>query len=133
MSELKFKTAQGSLAEYTKVPEECLVPKPEHVKPTEAAGLGYAGLTAYQGLFKTLKLEPGQSVFINGGSTSVGMYAIQMAKAKGCTVTVTGSTKKEELLRSLGADHVRPVLCCCVAPSCARMVTDYLRFAIAIH
>ncbi|KAI0340529.1 NAD(P)-binding protein [Trametopsis cervina] len=102
---LKFSSAQGTLSEYTKLPAECLLLKPEGLKPTEAAGLAYAGLTAYQALFKTLALQEGQSVFINGGSTTVGMYAIQMAKARGCVVTATGSTPKQELLKSLGVDH----------------------------
>ena len=76
------------------------------MKATEAAGLGLAGLTAYQALFKVAMLEPGQSIFINGGSTAVGIYAIQLAKAIGCIVTVSASGKRKELMHSLGVDHV---------------------------
>ena len=64
-------------------------------------------MTAYHALFHDLKLEPGQSLFINGGSTAVGIFAIQLAKAHGCTVTVSASTGREEFLRSLGIDNVR--------------------------
>ena len=104
---LKLKTRQGSLAEYLRVPASHVVPRPAHVTPTEAAGFSYAGLTAYQALFNIGQLEPGQSLFINGGSTTVGLYAMQMAKAIGCTVTVSASGKREDLLRSMGVDHVR--------------------------
>ena len=64
------------------------------------------GATAYRALFHDLKLQPGQHLFINGGSSAVGLFAIQLAKAIGCTVTVSASGKKEEFLRSLGVDHV---------------------------
>jgi NADPH:quinone reductase-like Zn-dependent oxidoreductase len=45
-------------------------------------------------------------VFINGGSSSVGAFAIQIAKAKGINVVASASAKNEELVRSLGADEV---------------------------
>lgn len=76
------------------------------MKPTEAAGLALVGLTAYHSLFNIAKLEPGQNIFINGGSTSVGVAAIQMAKAIGCTVTASGSSKREALFKALGVDTV---------------------------
>lgn len=101
-----MKTGQGALCQYTRIPGDHVVPKPTNLKYTEAAGFGTAGLTAYQALFSCAKLDPGQNVFINGGSTSVGLFAIQLAKALGCTVTATASTKKEELLKSLGVDKV---------------------------
>lgn len=102
-----LKSGQGALAEYTKLPADMLIAKPDSVKTIDAAGLMLAGMTAYQALFKGLKLEPGQSLFINGGSTAIGIYAIQMAKSIGCTVTATASAPKEEFLRSLGLDNVR--------------------------
>ena len=84
-----------------------LLPKPAHIKTTEAAGLSIAGATAYRALFRDAKLEPGQSVFVNGGSTAVGIFAIQLAKALGCTVGASASGKKEEFLKGLGIDRVR--------------------------
>ncbi|TBU35309.1 NAD(P)-binding protein [Dichomitus squalens] len=51
------------------------------------------------------RLEAGQSVFINGGSTAVGSFAIQLAKAKGAHVAVSASGKNEEYVRNLGADE----------------------------
>lgn len=68
--------------------------------------MGLVGATAYRALFHDLKLQPGQSIFINGGSTSIGIIAIQVAKSLGCTVTATASGKNEEFLKSLGVDKV---------------------------
>ena len=107
MADVTMKTRQGALSEYTVCPASRIIPRPPNLRPTEAAGMILVGLTAYQILFNIAKLEPGQNIFINGGSTSVGIAAIQMAKSIGCTVTVSASTPKEELLRSLGVDHVR--------------------------
>ena len=72
----------------------------------EAAGLPTVALTAYQALFDLGQLEPGQRVFINGGSTSVGIFAIQFAKSIGCHVTVTASGKNEKFVKDIGADEV---------------------------
>lgn len=101
-----MKTGQGALAQYLRCTVDLIVPRPSFLKPTEAAGLGVVGLTAYHALFNMAKLEPGQSVFINGGSTGVGLAAIQMAKSIGCTVTASGSTQREALFKSLGVDTV---------------------------
>ena len=97
----------GALAEYTKVSAAHAAIRPKNVTPTEASGFLVAGLTAYQALFHIAKLEEGQSVFINGGSTSVGSFAIQLAKAKGARVAVSASGKNEQYVRGLGADEVR--------------------------
>jgi NADPH:quinone reductase-like Zn-dependent oxidoreductase len=102
-----FKTGQGTLAEYLVCSSDRIVLRPSHLKPTEASGLSLVGLTAYQALFNVGKLEQGQSIFINGGGTSVGLAAIQLAKATGCVVGASASTQKEELMRSLGVDTVR--------------------------
>ena len=96
----------GALAQYTKVSASATVLRPKNVTPTQASGFTIAGITAYQALVDFAHLRPGQSVFINGGSTAVGICAIQMAKATGCTVTACASTGREEFLKSLGVDHV---------------------------
>ncbi|EKM55674.1 uncharacterized protein PHACADRAFT_195715 [Phanerochaete carnosa HHB-10118-sp] len=101
---LKIGTGQGSLVQYTRVPTSHIVLRSPSLKPSEAAGLGLVGLTACEALVHIGKLEEGQSLFINGGSTAVGIVAIQLAKAIGAKVTVTGSSKREEFLRSLGVD-----------------------------
>lgn len=101
-----MKSGQGALAQYLQCPANQVVARPSFLKPTEAAGLGIVGLTAYHALFNMAKIEPGQNVFINGGSTGVGIAAIQMAKSIGCSVTASGSTQREALFKSLGVDTV---------------------------
>jgi len=64
------------------------------------------GITAYGSLVDLGKIEEGQSVFINGGTTGVGTLAIQIAKAKGCKVTVSTSGKNVKKVKELGADEV---------------------------
>lgn len=81
---MQRKTNQGVLTQYTRVDASCLAPLPSNVSFIQAARFALAAETAWQGLFSLGNLEPGQRVFINGGSSSVGGYAIQMAKSKGC-------------------------------------------------
>jgi NADPH:quinone reductase-like Zn-dependent oxidoreductase len=52
------------------------------------------------------KVEPEQTVFINGVSSATGAFAIQIAKAKGARVVATASAKNEQVIRNLGADEV---------------------------
>ncbi|KAI0343538.1 NAD-P-binding protein [Trametopsis cervina] len=99
-----MKTGYGALSQYTVCAADRMTTRPAHLKPTEAAGLAIVGFTAYQALFTMANLEAGQSIFINGGSTTVGIAAIQMAKSLGCKVTATGSSRREELFKSLGVD-----------------------------
>lgn len=96
----------GGLAEYVAVPEEVLVSKPSGLTFEQAAAVPMAAVTALQGLRDQGQLKPGQKVLINGASGGVGTFAVQIAKALGAEVTAICSTKKVELVRSLGADHV---------------------------
>ncbi|KAJ8494298.1 hypothetical protein ONZ45_g13281 [Pleurotus djamor] len=100
-----IKTKQGSLAEYAVVSYNSLVHRPSNISVIEAAGVSLTAQTAYQALFEDARLEEGQSVFINGGSTAVGLYAIQLAKSRGIKVTASASGKNEELVRRMGADE----------------------------
>jgi NADPH:quinone reductase-like Zn-dependent oxidoreductase len=95
---------QGALAEYVRLPGVHVVRLPDNISMVDGAGITLAGETAYQGLFKHGGVQEGQTVFINGGSTSVGAFAIQMAKIKGCTVWASASGKNEKFVRELGAD-----------------------------
>lgn len=69
-----------------------------------AAGLGTAGLTAYQTIQPYVKA--GDHIFINGGSGGVGTLAIQVGKLLGCHVTTSCSTPKVAMCKGLGADTV---------------------------
>jgi NADPH:quinone reductase-like Zn-dependent oxidoreductase len=103
---LSWKTREGALQQYARMPADHLLLRPANIKPTEAAGLTLAGQTAWQALFNVGKFEPGQTIFINGGSTAVGAFAIQIAKAKGAEkVVASASGKNEAFVRELGADE----------------------------
>ncbi|KAJ7504506.1 hypothetical protein B0H11DRAFT_1852923 [Mycena galericulata] len=95
----------GALAQYAVLPSSSLALAPANVSAVEAAGLGIVVATAYQGLVTKLKIQSGQTVFINGGSTVVGMSGIQIAKSLGCKVVATASAKNKELLLGLGVDE----------------------------
>ena len=94
----------GSMAEYTKAEFEGCMLIPPGIDWDQAAGVGTAAITAYETLVQNS--NPGDSVFINGGTGGVGTFAIQFAKARGCRVTVSCSTTKVNLCKELGADEV---------------------------
>ncbi|KAF8810131.1 NAD(P)-binding protein [Phlegmacium glaucopus] len=103
--DVQFKTRQGALAEYIRGPADYFVHRPSNITPVEAAGITLAALTSYQALHHIAKVEPEQTVFINGGSSATGVFAIQIAKAKGAKVVATASAKNEQVIRNLGADE----------------------------
>ena len=80
------------------------MPLPQGVKLDDAAGIGTAGLTAYQSIVPYVKA--GQRVFINGGSGGTGVYGVQIAKVVGCYVVTSCSTPNVALCKNLGADEV---------------------------
>ncbi len=98
---------QGTLAEYVCTGEEWLYPTPASVSDAEAAAAALTGITAHLGLFRCAHLQPGETLFVNGGTGGVGSMVVQMAKAAGARVlTTVGSPEKAELCRGWGADHV---------------------------
>ena len=101
-----FGTGHGSFAEYTVAPEDQLARKPRSLSFEQAAVVPVSGLTALLALTDVGRVETGHRVLIIGASGGVGSYAVQLAKALGAEVTGVSSTKKLDLVRSLGADHV---------------------------
>ncbi|ONI19548.1 hypothetical protein PRUPE_3G284400 [Prunus persica] len=95
----------GSLAEYTASEERVLALKPQNLSFVEAASLPLALETAYEGLERT-EFSAGKSILVLGGAGGVGTHVIQLAKHVfgASKVAATASTKKLDLLRSLGAD-----------------------------
>ncbi|HEX5688552.1 MAG TPA: NAD(P)-dependent alcohol dehydrogenase [Roseiflexaceae bacterium] len=96
----------GGFAEYVAAHENALVLKPANLSFEQAAAVPMAAVTALQGLRDKGRIQAGQKVLINGASGGVGTFAVQIAKALGAEVTGVCSTKKIEMVRSLGADHV---------------------------
>jgi NADPH2:quinone reductase len=98
---------QGTFAELAAVDEKWLYPTPEEVSDKDAAAVALVGITAYLGTVRDAKLQPGETLFVHGGSGGVGSMVIQIAKAIGARVIATaGSDEKADLCRQLGADEV---------------------------
>ncbi len=96
----------GTFAEFVAVKEGSVASKPANLTMEEAASIPLVGLTAWQALVETGRLEKGQKVFIQAGSGGVGTLAIQLAKHLGATVATTTSTGNVALVKRLGADVV---------------------------
>jgi NADPH:quinone reductase-like Zn-dependent oxidoreductase len=96
----------GAFAEYVCATESALVLKPANFSFEEAATVPGAALAALQGLRNYGQIQSGQKVLINGASGGVGSFAVQIAKAFDAVVTAVCSTKKMDMVRSLGADYL---------------------------
>jgi NADPH:quinone reductase-like Zn-dependent oxidoreductase len=101
-----FGIGKGAFAEYARVPENKLAPKPANLSFQQAAVVAISGLTALQGVRDHGRVEAGDNVLIIGASGGVGSYAVQLAKVFGAEVTAVCSSTKVDMVRSLGADHV---------------------------
>ena len=101
-----FGTSEASWAEYAATSAEHVARKPVEMSFEQAAAFPVAAITALQALRDKGRVEPGQSVLINGASGGVGTFAVQLAKALGADVTAVCSTRNVEQARALGADRV---------------------------
>jgi NADPH2:quinone reductase len=94
----------GGYAEYCNVPEGQCLRVPENLSMVEAASLPETFFTVWTNVFDRGKLHQGESLLVHGGSSGIGVAAIQMAKALGSTVYVTaGSNTKCKFCEDLGA------------------------------
>lgn len=84
---------------------QCL-PVPAGLTDIEAASLPETFFTVWSNVFDRARLQPGETLLVQGGSSGIGVTAIQMAKALGARVIVTaGSDDKCQACLKLGADH----------------------------
>jgi len=97
--------AGGGYAEYCKAPEGQCLPVPASLSFPEAASLPETFFTVWSNVFDRGSLQPGESLLVHGGSSGIGVAAIQMAKALGSTVyTTAGSDDKCSFCEQLGAN-----------------------------
>ena len=98
--------AGGGYAEYCVAPVGQCLPPPAKLSDIEAASLPETFFTVWSNVFDRARLQPGESLLVQGGSSGIGVTAIQMAKAHGAMVIVTvGSDEKAAACKALGADH----------------------------
>lgn len=94
----------GSYAEYCAVDEAQVLPIPGSLDMIEAASLPEAYFTVWSNVFEFGRLQPGETLLVHGGSSGIGVSAIQLAKALGHTVfTTAGSDAKCRFCEQLGA------------------------------
>ncbi|WDZ99539.1 NAD(P)H-quinone oxidoreductase [Mucilaginibacter sp. SJ] len=95
----------GGYAVYCKAPEGQCLPVPANLSFPEAASLPETFFTVWSNVFDRGTLKPGESLLVHGGSSGIGVAAIQMAKALGSTAYVTaGSDDKCSFCEQLGAN-----------------------------
>ena len=98
--------AGGGYAEYCVAPVAQCLPLPNGWSELEAAGLPETFFTVWSNVFERGHLQAGETLLVQGGSSDIGVTAIQLAKARGATVIVTvGSAEKAQACLALGADH----------------------------
>ena len=99
-------TPGGGYAEYCTTPAGFCLPVPKGLSALEAASLPENYFTVWNNLIDRGRLRQGEKALIHGGSSGIGLAAIQLAKQFGATVfTTAGSDDKTAYCRSLGADH----------------------------
>jgi len=98
--------AGGGYAQRCVAPAGQCLPVPRGWSTTEAASLPETLFTVWQNAFDIAGLQPGESILVQGGTSGIGVTAIQLAKAWGCTVIATaGSDDKCAACLGWGADH----------------------------
>ena len=96
----------GGYAQWCVAPVGQCLPVPKGWSDTEAAGLPETFFTVWSNVCDRGRLQAGETLLIQGGSSGIGVTAIQMAKAMGATVIVTaGNDDKCKACLALGADH----------------------------
>lgn len=98
--------AGGGYAEYCVAPVGQCLPVPDGFDDVQAASLPETFFTVWSNVFDRGRLQPGETLLIQGGTSGIGVTAIQLAKAFGATVMATaGSDAKCAACLALGADH----------------------------
>ena len=98
--------AGGGYAEFCAAPAGQCLPVPQGLNMIEAASLPETFFTVWQNVFAIANLKAGETLLVQGGSSGIGVTAIQLAKALGAQVIVTaGSDDKCAACLVIGADH----------------------------
>ncbi len=97
----------GGHAEYIRIPAANLLPKPKNLSWEAAASIPLVLVTVWRMLVTRARIRPNDSVLIWGAAGGLGSMAVQIARLFNAhPIAVIGSSKKEEFVRCLGAEHV---------------------------
>lgn len=98
--------AGGGYAQYCVAPVAQCLPVPTGLSDVEAASLPETFFTVWSNVFDRARLQAGEALLVQGGSSGIGVTAIQLARARGATVIVTaGTDEKCAACLALGAHH----------------------------
>ena len=98
--------AGGGYAQLCVAPVGQCLPVPAGLSDVQAASLPETFFTVWSNVFDRARLQAGETLLVQGGSSGIGVTAIQMAKAAGAQVIVTvGNAEKAQACLDLGADH----------------------------
>lgn len=99
-------THESAYATYTAVPVSSLVTVPPSIALEDAAAAPIQAWTAWTLLHESHEVKSGDWILITAAAGGVGQWLVRMAKFMGANVIGTCSTKKMDLVKGLGADHV---------------------------
>jgi putative PIG3 family NAD(P)H quinone oxidoreductase len=99
-------TPGGGYAQYCTAPAAWCLPPPAGFTIEQAASLPETFFTVWNNVFDRAHLASGETLLVHGGTSGIGLTAIQLAKAFGATVIATaGSPEKVAFCRKIGAEH----------------------------
>ncbi|MFT5887871.1 MAG: NADPH2:quinone reductase [Zhongshania sp.] len=97
----------GALCDELLIQQDRVMPMPQGLSFTEAAGVGMTYFTSYYALKQRGELKAGETVLVLGAGGGVGIAAVELAKSMGATVIAAASSKEKLVLaKSKGADHL---------------------------
>ena len=100
-------TEDGVQSEYVLLKLENIYPKPRHLSFEEAASMPLVFMTSYQMLVERAKLKKSDTILIYGGTSGIGIAAIQIARSIGARIiTTVGNDKKKNFVEKLNPDYV---------------------------
>ena len=99
-------TKTGGWATRAIVKAADLIPVPAGVDPAEAETMVVNGITAYQMLHRSARVQPGQTILVHGASGGVGSILVQLARHDGIRVLGTAAPRNHAALRDLGVEPI---------------------------
>jgi NADPH:quinone reductase-like Zn-dependent oxidoreductase len=99
-------TKTGGWASYAVIPAVTLVEVPAGVDPADAETLVVNGITAWQLLHRSARIQAGQTILVHGANGGVGTTLVQLARHAGVRVIGTASPKHHDQLRALGVEPI---------------------------
>jgi D-arabinose 1-dehydrogenase-like Zn-dependent alcohol dehydrogenase len=97
----------GGYAEFVTLPESVVATVPDAVPFEKACVCGCVVGAVFNGIVKSAKVRPGETVVVTGAGGGVGSHAVQIARVTGAhVIAITTSADKAERIRALGANEV---------------------------